>query len=68
METFLNIGEIEILTGRKNKSKQIQQLRMMGISFQINATGHPVVTRIAIEGSREQPQQKKWSPNVLRAG
>lgn len=67
MSTFLDEDEIATLTGRKIKSKQIQQLRIMGIVFRINATGHPVVTRSTIEGGKEQPQQKKWTPNVLRA-
>jgi hypothetical protein len=66
MNTFLDAGEVERLTARKNKSKQIQQLRIMGVVFRVNATGHPVVTRSAIEGGKEPPQQKKWTPNVLR--
>jgi hypothetical protein len=66
MSTFLDNDEIATLTGRKIKSKQIQQLRTMGITFRINATGHPVVTRSTIEANKEPPQQRKWTPNVLR--
>lgn len=64
---FLGNDEITVLTGRKIKSKQIEALRKMGIPYFVNATGHPVVTRTAIEGKKDEPQPKKWTPNVLRA-
>jgi len=64
--SFLDSEEIAELTGRKIKSKQIEALRKMGIPYFVNATGHPVVTRNAIEGKKEEPQQRKWTPNVLR--
>lgn len=67
MSTFLDEDEIATLTGRKIKSKQIQQLRLMGVAFRINATGHPVVTRSTIEGGKEAPAPKKWVSNALRA-
>jgi len=38
----------------------------MGIPYFVNATGHPVVTRSAIEGKKEKEEPKKWAPNVLR--
>jgi len=64
--TFLNDEEICALTGRKIKSLQITALRSMGIPYFVNATGHPVVTRSAIEGKKEKEEPKKWAPNVLR--
>lgn len=48
--TFLDSSEICELTGRKMKSKQIATLRSNGLPFIVNATGHPVVARAAIEG------------------
>lgn len=69
MSTFLTNDEISSLTGRKIKSKQIEALRKIGIAFFVNATGHPVVLRSAIEGkSNITPKQDKgWKPNILRA-
>lgn len=68
--TFLNPSEIAVLTGRKIKSKQIDALRKTGLPFFVNATGHPVVARAAIEGMAAAPAQtkaKKWTPRVLKA-
>jgi len=69
MKTFLDSEEIAELTGRKIKSKQIDTLRKIGIAFFVNATGHPVVLRSAIEGKQQatQKQDKGWKPNILRA-
>jgi hypothetical protein len=70
LSTFLDPAEISTLTGRKFKSRQIDidTLRQMGIPFFVNATGHPVVTRAAIDGQREPAaeQKKTWVPKVLR--
>lgn len=67
MSTFLEESEIAILTGRKIKSKQIELLRTLGITYYVNATGHPVVLRSAIEGRKVAPPPAKvWTPNVLR--
>ncbi len=64
---FLEPHEIITLTGRRMKSHQITALRQMGIPFRINATGHPVVTRTAVEGRKDDaPQRKEWVPRVLR--
>jgi hypothetical protein len=68
---FLEDDEIAKLTGRKMKGHQVLALRQMGIPFFVNATGHPVVTRIAVEGGKKDadPQPKKrWVANVLRTG
>jgi hypothetical protein len=50
---FLEPEEVRILTGRTHKAKQIAQLRKMGIPFFLNAAGHPIVSRAAIEGTRQ---------------
>lgn len=65
---FLERDELVTLTGRKTKGLQIDALRRMGIAFYVNAIGHPVVTRAALEGSKtiELPKPA-WSPRVLRS-
>ncbi|USX25767.1 DUF4224 domain-containing protein [Oxalobacteraceae bacterium OTU3CINTB1] len=50
-----------MLAGRKSKSRQIEALRAMGISFFINGIGHPVVARSVVEGGGASP-----SPNRRR--
>lgn len=67
IDLFLSREEIATLTGRKTKSKQIEQLRKMGIPFFVNAINAPVVTRVAVEGRTEDvpPTQAKWQPRVL---
>ena len=65
---FLNEGELQQLTARKFKSKQIEWLRSAGLPFRITATGHPVVTRAAVEiGNIEQPARQGWQPRVMKA-
>jgi hypothetical protein len=49
-DTFLSKEDVVTLTGAKIKSKQIAQLRKMGLPFWINALGVPVVPRSAIDG------------------
>ncbi len=67
-EMFLTAEEVAILTGRKFKSKQIEQLRRMALPFWVNALGSPVVPRSAIEGKRERaplpPRLKVTSPTL----
>lgn len=69
MGTFLEPAEIATLTGRKFKSRQIDTLRRMAIPFFVNATGHPVVARAAIDGAKAPAAEPKkpWVPKVLRA-
>ena len=67
MGTFLDDDELAKLTGRKMKGHQIAALRSMGLPFFVNATGHPVVTRSAIEGRKEEPIKAKWVSNLLRS-
>lgn len=61
---FLNRDEIVTLTGRKSKGHQIDALRKMGLPFFVNACGHPVVTRCAVEGRPKltEPPPPAWSP------
>lgn len=66
MNTFLDQKDLEELTGRKMKTRQIAALREMGIPFFINATGHPVVTRSAVEGRKEESPKAAWVPRLLR--
>jgi hypothetical protein len=67
--TFLDQGEIAELTGRKIKSKQIDALRKTGLPFFVNATGHPVVARSAIDARTPAaaPAKKKWTSNAHKA-
>lgn len=67
-DMFLTEAQLVRLTGRKLKSKQIEWLRHHAIPHLINATGHPVVTKAAIEGRPEAPRtNRKWTPRVLAA-
>lgn len=50
---FLTRDEMQVLTGRRMKSKQIEALRRMGVQFWVNASGHPVVSVATVEGRRE---------------
>ncbi|AJY05695.1 DUF4224 domain-containing protein [Burkholderia sp. SIMBA_043] len=68
VETFLSVEEVEVLTGRKLKSKQIDALRRMGIAFYVNAAGRPIVARSTIEGKRENAPRavrRGWEPRVI---
>ena len=67
-DLFLNDAELAKLTGFKIKSKQIVRLRAQGIPFQVNASGHPVVTRAAVEGRRESAEAEAgWTPGLIGA-
>lgn len=66
---FLTKDEMAILTGRKLKGHQIEALRKMGIPFFVNAIGHPIVARTAIEGGGKaapKPPKREWEPRVFR--
>ncbi|MFA5170391.1 MAG: DUF4224 domain-containing protein [Sulfuriferula sp.] len=67
---FLEPSELRILTGMAQKSKQVDQLRRMGVPFFLNAAGHPIVTRAAVEGNikpQQHVEQQAWRPAVLGA-
>ena len=67
METFLTTEAVEKLTGWRRKSKQVEQLRKMGLPFWINGIGQPVVAVVAIEGRKSEPAEKAWvMPRVGR--
>lgn len=66
--TFLEPDEIAILTGRPQRSRQIQALAKMGVPFFVNDIGRPVVARSAVEGRglKTEPAPKKaWVPKAL---
>ncbi|MDA8522026.1 DUF4224 domain-containing protein [Acidovorax sp. NCPPB 4044] len=67
---FLDDAELQRLTRRKYKSKQIAWLRAAGMPFRVSATGHPVVTRAAVEGRSAEPEPRPsvgWTPRVIGA-
>lgn len=63
---FIDEAELAQLTGRKAKSYQIAWLRTSGLPYRINATGHPVVTRTAVEGRATPAEVTGWVPRVLQ--
>ena len=68
---FLDDADLVRLTGRSQKSRQIAWLRVEGIPFRVNATGHPVVTWAAVDGRQESapvPQKQGWAPRVIAGG
>jgi hypothetical protein len=61
---FLEPDQVVTLTGRRQKSAQITQLRKMGVVFFVNASGHPIIAEAAIEGRKQQAKQPQaWSPS-----
>lgn len=66
---FLEPDALAMLTGYRRKTKQIEQLRTMGIPFRVNAAGRPIVAVSAIDGVRQPVDATAlpaWTPNVLR--
>ena len=68
MSIFLAQDDIAILTGKKKKSCQVDQLREMGILFYINAAGRPVVPVASVEERdfSHKTQKKEWQPALLK--
>lgn len=70
---FLTDDELATLTGRRQKARQVAQLRAMGVPFLVNAAGRPVVARAAIEG-RAAPAPiptvpvPAWQPALVQGG
>lgn len=61
---FLDDEDLYILTGYRYHSKQVAELRRMGVPFRVNSHGRPAVAKAVIEGSKPAPDQpKKWSPS-----
>ena len=69
---FLSDADLVLLTGCRQKRRQIGWLRAEGIPFRVNATGHPVVTWAAVEGrpaAAEPPAPARgWTPRVVAEG
>jgi len=66
---FLTAEDLRALTGFAIKTRQIAQLRIMGIPFRINGCGRPVVTVTAVDGRMDQqPIKPAWQPAVLQGG
>jgi Domain of unknown function (DUF4224) len=63
---FLEDPDLKRLTGRHQKSRQIEWLRSAGIPFRVNATGHPVVLWAAIRDKRVATSEA-WQPRALEA-
>ena len=66
---FLDEDGVAALTGYRQKSRQIVQLRVMGIPFRVNATGRPIVACSAIDGVKQPvagTEIPAWTPNVLK--
>jgi hypothetical protein len=63
---FLEDPDLRRLTGRHQKSRQIEWLRTEGIPFRVSATGHPVVLWAAIRDKRVVASES-WQPRALEA-
>lgn len=71
-DRLLDDAALARLTGRRQKSRQIEWLRTEGLPFRVNATGHPVVTWAAVEGKQDAPAAapapaRGWKPRVIGA-
>ncbi|TFW72065.1 hypothetical protein C3Y98_04480 [Methylotenera oryzisoli] len=74
MSLFLTQDEVTELTGigrgRNGLTRnqlQVEQLRLMGIAFHVNAAGQAKVARAVIEGSKSVPSPKTttWQSPLL---
>jgi len=63
---FLDDLDLKRLTGRHQKSRQIEWLRAEGIPFRVSATGHPVVLWTAVNGEPSAANEG-WRPRALEA-
>ncbi len=63
---FLEHPDLKRLTGRQQKSRQIEWLRAEGIPFRVSATGHPVVLWAAIK-EKHVATSESWRPRALEA-
>jgi ribose 5-phosphate isomerase len=62
---FLTDEELLVLTGYRQHSKQVAELRRQGVPFNVNAAGRPAVARAVLEGAKQQAtikQSKGWEP------
>lgn len=68
---FLTEAEVEDLTGFKQKKKQAMHLMSMGIPFQVNRSGRPIVARSIYVGTVEAANAGKrkpaeWNSNLMK--
>jgi len=63
---FLDEPDLKRLTGRHQKSRQIEWLRTSGIPYRVNATGHPVVMWSALKAD-DAKNTERWQPRALEA-
>ena len=68
---FLTEAEVEDLTGFKQKKKQAMHLMSMGIPFQVNRSGRPIVARSIYVGTVEAVNAGKrkpaeWNSNLMK--
>ena len=65
---FLDDAALRKLTGCAQKTRQVEQLRRMGVPFWINARGQPVVACSALEGAKKaEKPPKKWESTYLNS-
>lgn len=65
-ELLLTQPEIESLTGFVLKSKQVQELRRLGIEHRVRSDGMPLVSRRAFEramGGDLDNTEQAWQPD-----
>jgi len=65
-DLFLTRAEMGQLTGTPQKSRQVAWLRNAGgLAFRVSASGHPVVTRMAVLGRPDVPAAAAgWTPRL----
>lgn len=69
MSIFLSQDDVAILTGKKLKSAQVEELRKMGIAFFVNSSGRPVVLLSALEGRKQsETPHRKWKSAAISHG
>lgn len=61
---FLAREDVELLTGQKRPSAQIRWLSARGYQFEINAKGHPVVLRSAVESKLGVAERRRIEPRL----
>jgi hypothetical protein len=62
---FLSESELVELTGYRQASKQVAQLRQQRIPHHLNRAGHPRVARAILEGGKVAAPKPtaNWSPS-----
>lgn len=65
---FVSDHDLVALTGYKNKTGQIKYLKSIGIPFNVNGRGKPVVLKTDIDSSAKAPsikESKEWRSNQI---